>query len=238
MHESSELLVHDEPVPCPYLTDRVARMPLRHPLMRLTPEQFDQRLASGDRRTGPFLYRTQCPQCQACIPIRLPVRAFVANRSQRRALRRGDAAIEIRLREPVADERRVALYNKHGGERGLSVGHAPVNVEGYQEFLVASCCDSIEIDYTIDDVLIAVAIVDRGARAMSAVYCCFDPDYSRYSPGVYSVLTQLRLARQWGLDYLYLGLYIAESPHMSYKTRYQPHELLVDGKWTAYPARR
>jgi len=231
MHEPGEVLVYDEIVPCPYLAGREARMPLRNQIGKLAGDQFDQRLAAGDRRTGPFLYRTACPNCRACQPIRIPVDEFQPNRSQRRVLRRGDRAIQIYIGQPVADELRTDLYNKHSTERGLNTQQEFVSVNHYREFLVTSCCDTVEINYVVDDALAAVAILDRGAKAISAVYCFFDPDYSRLSLGVYSVLTQLRLAQMWKMDYLYLGLYIAESPHMNYKTVYRPHELLVDGQW-------
>lgn len=231
MHDSSEIVVYDEVAPCPYLAGREARMPLRFPVNGLAGDQFDLQLAQGDRRTGPLVYRTACPSCNACQPIRIPVQDFQPNRSQRRALRRGDGAINTRMRKPVADERRVELYNMHGTQRGLNSRQGPVSVELYREFLVTSCCDTVEIDYLVDEVLVAVAILDRGAKALSAVYCFFDPGYSHLSLGTYSILTQLRLARQWRMDYLYLGLYIAESPHMNYKTAYRPHEVLVDGRW-------
>jgi arginine-tRNA-protein transferase len=38
----------------------------------------------------------------------------------------------------------------------------------------------------------------------------------------------------WGLRYLYLGLYIAESLHMRYKARFVPHQRLLDGKWLEF----
>ncbi len=232
MNEPTELLVYDELVPCPYLANRQARMPLRQPLQKLTGEQFDQRLAAGDRRTGGFLYRTACPSCRACQPIRIPVDQFEPSRSQRRTLRRGDSAIKIYVGKPSADERRASLYNKHLRERGLGSRQSAVTVDGYRSFLVSSCCDTLELAYVMDDVLVAIGFVDRGAKAISAVYCCFDSDYARFGLGVYSVLTQLRLAQHWNMDYLYLGLYIAESKHMNYKALYRPHELLDNGLWT------
>ncbi|MFK8030861.1 MAG: arginyltransferase [Gammaproteobacteria bacterium] len=227
-----EALVHDELTPCPYLDGRKARLPLRHPIGGLTGEQLDQRLACGDRRTGSFLYRTNCPSCSACIPIRVPIQDFKPSRSQRRVLSRGDRIIKTHANEPVIDEHRIALYNKHSTVRGLNTQLESISIEHYRAFLLSSCCETVEISYTIDDVLVAVAILDKGSKAGSAVYCYYDTDYSRLSLGTYSILSQLRLARRWEMDYLYLGLYIAESSHMNYKTLYQPYELLVDGVWS------
>ena len=78
---------------------------------------------------------------------------------------------------------------------------------------------------------ISVAIVDRGSDALSAVYCYFDPDHSKLGIGTFSVLKQIELARGWGMRYVYLGLYVASSKHMSYKANFRPHERLVDGRW-------
>ena len=79
-----------------------------------------------------------------------------------------------------------------------------------------------------------MAICDQGRESLSAVYYYYDPAVAHLSPGVFSVLTQLDLCRARGLRYLYLGLYIAESPHMNYKARYLPHERLIEGKWRRF----
>jgi arginine-tRNA-protein transferase len=52
--------------------------------------------------------------------------------------------------------------------------------------------------------------------------------------GTYNVLKQLECCREWSLDYLYLGLYIAQSPRMNYKARFLPHERLVRGTWRRF----
>ena len=37
-----------------------------------------------------------------------------------------------------------------------------------------------------------------------------------------------------GERHLYLGLYIADNVHMSYKSRFQPNERLIDGRWVRF----
>jgi arginine-tRNA-protein transferase len=229
-----ELVVYDRPQRCPYLRERVARMPLRLPARALDREELDERLAAGDRRQGYVLYRTACPSCQACEPIRLDVHQFVPNRTQRRILRRGDSDLRVEVGPPVADARRVELYNAHKRERRLNDGQPPIDIEGYRDFLVHTCCDSFELRYFMHGELVGVAITDRGARALSAVYCCYDPRFASLSLGTYSILKQLELCKTWGLRYLYLGLYIAQSATMAYKARFVPHERLLGGRWVSF----
>lgn len=226
------MLVWDQTEPCPYLPGRVARMPMRLPLRPLTPVETDEHLARGDRRHGRLLYRPSCATCLACEAIRLDVQRFRPSRTHRRILRRGAAALSIEMGEPELSEERLALYEKHKQGRGLlGPSSRPLDADGYYGFLVDRCLDAFEIRYRFEGRLVGVAVTDRGASSLSAVYCYFDPDLSRLSIGTYSILEQAALCRRWGLQYLYLGLYIADNRHMSYKSRFKPHERLVDGHW-------
>ncbi len=232
-----ELVVYDRPCACPYLRDRVARMPLRLPTRRLRRTEVDQRLMTGDRRQGLVLYRTHCPTCSACVPIRIPVASFELNRTHRRVLSRGDRELQLTVGAPVLDQQRVDLYNAHKQARGLAEGQSPIDLEGYEDFLVNSCCESFELRYHLDGKLVGIAITDRGQRALSAVYCFYDPGMARWSVGTYSILKQIELCRRLGLAYLYLGLYIEESPAMRYKATFLPHEQLLDGGWVRFGKR-
>jgi len=229
-----ELVVHDAPTPCPYLDGEMARLPLRLPVRRLRPRELTRRLAVGDRRQGLLLYRTACEACIACEPIRLDVQTFQPNKTQRRVLRRGEANLvtEVGPLQPTAEK--VALYNKHKHLRNLTSGERTIDLDAYTSFLGESCCDTFELRYRLDGELVGLAIVDRGSDALSAVYCYFDPDHEGLSPGVFSILKQVQLCRQWGLRYLYLGLYIETCSSMAYKSRYLPHERRIDGEWQVF----
>lgn len=229
-----ELIVYDRPQRCPYLSDRIARMPLRLPARPLDRGELDERLEAGDRRQGFVLYRTACPDCVACEPIRIRADDYVPSRSQRRLLARGDRALRVSLGPPVIDARRIEIYNAHKAGRGLNDGQPPIDAEGYRDFLVSTCCESFELAYYLGDLLVGIAIVDRAQRSLSAVYCCYDPKVSELGIGTYSILKQLQLCKSWSLEYLYLGLYIAECDAMLYKARYLPHQRLIGGEWQTF----
>jgi leucyl-tRNA---protein transferase len=229
-----EIVVFDAPHACSYLPGRTARLPYRHPLAELTPEQFDQRLAEGDRRSGVFLYRVQCPRCRACQPIRLDVSQFRTDATQRRMQRRGDQLLSVRIGKPIVDCTRVQLFNLHRDGRGLASGDAPIDEQGYADFLTETCCETIELSYWHGERMMAVAIVDVGRNSASAVYCFYDPTFRLLSVGTYSILRTIAFCRETNRRYLYLGFFIAESPHMSYKARFRPHQRFIDGQWTDF----
>jgi arginine-tRNA-protein transferase len=226
-----ELVVADEDEPCPYLPGKTARRPLRVPIRRLTPQELDVRLEAGDRRSGPFLYTQRCVGCAACEPIRVDVEAFAPSRSQKRIRARGDRLIRVEIGEPIVDPERVALFAKHEERRGLRQRERAIDAQEYARFLVESSAPVFEIRYLHADSgrLLGIAITDRAAASLSAVYTFYDPDYARLS-----ILTQIRLCRQWGLRWLYLGLAIQENRHMRYKLDWYPHERRIDGRWVRF----
>jgi arginine-tRNA-protein transferase len=233
--EPAEIVILDEPEPCPYLPGRTARLPMRLPVRRLTRGETDERMASGDRRYGRLFYRTECPECRACEPLRVPVESFVPSRSQRRALLRGDRELRTEVGEPAVTPRRLEIYEKHKRHRGLaSALEEPLDAALFEAFLVDRSVEAMEFRFWNGETLVGFGICDQGAQSLSAVYCAFDPDYSHLSIGTYSILKHIELARAQGLAYVYLGLHIAENSHVSYKARFVPHERLIAGTWRQF----
>lgn len=211
------------------------QLPLRMPTARLPPDLFDQLLEQGDRRSGPLLYRPSCPACNACEAIRVHVPSFRPTRSQRRAARRNEDVTVERLRPSVSAEH-LRLYNRHSRERGLSLREQPATETDYRFFLVETSVDSWEVRYLVDGRLIAVSILDFGDRSVSSVYHYFDPGEARRSMGVFSVLREIELCRELGMEWYYLGLYVEACAHLNYKAEYHPHQRRIGGVWHHFDA--
>ncbi len=209
-------------------------MPLRMPLGKVSLREADQRLADGHRRTGEFIYQTNCPRCNACEPIRLDCFEFSFSRNQRRILNRGNAKLEQRRGPLLADEQRVDLFNKHRRLRGLAKRDTDIDIEEYVWGFVRSCFESFEISYWLEDRLVGLAVCDQGQTSLSAVYTFFDPELSSYSLGTYSILKQIEYCQRHHLQHLYLGYYVANSPHMKYKSRFKPNQRLINGHWQTF----
>ncbi len=228
------IVIQDQPQPCPYLPGIVARMPLRLPIGRLNDDKMDALLALGYRRSGDFVYRTQCPTCSACEPTRVVVDQFSWSTSLRRVLKRGDAVLRMEIGPARITAARVKLFNAHRLGRNLSRDDEPVDEDGYRSFLVESCCDTQELSFWYADQLAAVAIVDHAKHSLSAVYTFFDPELSQLSLGTYAILKQFQHAADFGLTYLYLGMYVADNQHLNYKARFMPQQRFIQGVWQSF----
>lgn len=233
-NSANDIIIIDETEPCPYLKGKIARMPLRMPIARVAGEHADTRLELGHRRTGEFIYETQCPGCRACEPIRIRVADFTFSRNHRRVLNRGDRNLVVRRTRLIADDARLDLFNRHRHERGLARGDDEIDLEEYNWGFVRSCFESFEFSFWLGGKLVGVAICDLGNDSLSAVYTFYDPRLSHLSIGTYSLLNQIRHCQTNRLTHLYLGYYVQGSPHMNYKARFVPNERLIDGEWQKF----
>ncbi len=224
-------IVWDQPEDCPYLPGQTARLPLRIPDRRLMGADLDRQLEAGDRRTGRMLYKPRCPTCTACEPLRVAVADFTPTASQRRVWARNVGDVTVSIAPAGVDAQRLELYNRHKMERGLSKSGEPLTEESYRQWLVESCCDTVEVDYRVGGELVAVSLLDIGLTSASSVYHYFDPDHSRRSLGTFSAMAEMAWLREQGKHWYYFGLYVAACTHLAYKATYRPHERLVSGVW-------
>jgi len=227
LHARVAHLFFDVDIACPYGLPRVATFHQASfaPLSERAMELF---LAAGYRRNGNCLYAMTCKDCRACVPIRLHPGDFVANRNQRRAQQR-NRDIERRLLPPQPTAESFALCEKflltrYPRENNSAAGY-------YRDFFLNGIVNSAQLQYRLAGRLVGTAILDIGYNWLNAVYFYFDPEQGQRSLGTYNILCLVDLCREWDIEYLYLGYYIATVPAMNYKSRFKPHYLLEGGVW-------
>ena len=224
------------PYACSYLPQQLAQSLIATPQDLIKTFQYSGLIQQGFRRSGKFVYRPHCEQCQACVSVRLPVAEFQASRSQKRVLKQHQA-LEVFISDLSFDEAQFKLYQayqaaRHQDNESECNKEANNNPENqYKDFLVQSNVDSVCISFTLNGQLKIVSVVDIIEDGISAVYTFFDAKDSQASYGTYSILWLIAWCKNLGLPYLYLGYWIQDSPKMRYKRNFMPQEALINHQW-------
>ncbi len=221
--------------PCSYLEGQLARSQVATPAHLIDRSAYSVLMRNGFRRSGLLYYRPHCAQCQACVSLRVPVANFQPDRSQKRAWSK-HSHLTTTISTPVFSQEHFDLYQRYQQARHPGGGMDADNTTQYQEFLIHSNVDSRIVEFrepscgNTSGALKMVSILDQVDDGLSAVYTFYDPAPG-HSYGTYNVLWQIRQTRDWGLQYLYLGYWIAQSRKMSYKTRFTPFQLFFRNQW-------
>jgi arginine-tRNA-protein transferase len=218
------------PQKCSYLDHKESQSSFVYPPYSLDTPLYSTLITHGFRRSGDEVYRPACPACIACIACRIPIKHFKATRTQKRCLKK-NSATQILIQEPCFKPQHFELYQRYQTYKHPDSPMANSTAEEYIHFLNSAWCDTIFVEFFLNNTLIAVAVVDVLDQSLSAVYTFFDPDFSAYSLGVYAILWQIEYAQSLHLNYVYLGYWIEKCRKMAYKTQYHPLEGFIDQQW-------
>jgi len=190
----------------------------------------------GWRRFGNMFFRPICAECQACESFKIDVKNFKFTKSQRRILRK-NADLEMVMQEPTLTQTHLDLFEKYHAhmknkrdwshEKTTPRHYYMSFVHGHGEF-------GYEILYHIGGQLVAVDLIDILPNGISSIYFYYDPDFGKLSLGTYSMLRQIQIAKNQGLEWIYVGYYVKGCQSLEYKSRYTPYHVLQGRPWDAH----
>ena len=185
----------------------------------------------GFRRSQNVLYRPSCAECAACMSARVRVADFHPSRSQKRVLRR-NGHLYRDATSPWATEAQFDLFREYLDDRHADGGMADMDIFEFAAMIEETPVRSRVIEYTdADRNLAAVCLTDVLDDGLSMVYSFFDPALTKNSLGTYIILDHIKIAREAGLPYVYLGYWLPGSPKMAYKSKFSGLEIYKGGDW-------
>lgn len=199
----------------------------------ISAQEYENLMNKGWRKFGAFVFHPICRTCKECRPIRVPVNEFKANRSQRRALKRNED-LEVRIARPEVDSARLRILERYHAARSAQKGwpFEPVSAANYAMTYLMNPVPSVEIGALDRGELVAVALADITPNAVSGIYHYYDPDRAERCLGKFIMLACIDAARKLGKPYFYLGYHVAGCASMSYKSTFEPCEILDEnGEW-------
>lgn len=215
---------------CPYLGDRDMVSMFADPHQPMDAATYGRLIRLGFRRSGEHVYRHQCRNCKACVPMRVDTKNFAADRKQRR-VQRINQDLNVQVRDAVYDPRHFKLYQAYVNHRHQGGGMDNPSSESYWAFIHSTWCKTLLVEFSLGDQLLCVAVIDELPEALSAVYTFFEPEAERRSLGTYAILWQIAYAKQQQRPHLYLGYWNQETRKMAYKADFTPAHGLYDGIW-------
>ncbi len=225
------------PSPCGYLHDRDWSLEYEH-VASASAAEYMRRMREGWRRFGHTMFRPQCPACTACRSLRVVVERFRPDRSQRRARKANESAVELRVGEPRVTRSRLALYDRYHAYQSDLKGwpqHPAKDPDSYRESFVDNPFPIEEWCYYLGGALVGVGYVDVLPEGLSAIYFYYAPEQRQRSLGTWNVLRVIEEAGRRRLPHVYLGYYVDGCRSLEYKARFAPNETLgPDGAWRPF----
>lgn len=204
---------------------------------RVSPRELDALLAAGWRHFGErfFRYNFALHEGALCGVMALRVRLadFVPSKSERRVLRR-NAELATRIVAARHGAEYDALFARH---RERFADNVP---DSLRDFLAArpelGPGETVAVEVRAAGELVAVSFLDLGAESGSSVYAMFDPEWSRRSLGILTLLREIEHLRALGKSHHYLGYAYTVVSVYDYKKRVPAVEAYDWGHgWQALP---
>lgn len=225
VHEDMEFV--EERRDCSYFSNEISDIRYRY-VNNCTKQDYLNMLEHGWRRFGKMHFVPECKDCTKCISMRIDVENFKFSKNHKKILSK-NRDTKIYIESPSMTKEHLALYDKYHKYMHEKKGwnYYPIDPAEYtRSYIVGNLAFAKELLYMRDNKLVGVALVDILPKGISSIYCFYDHDYEHLSLGKFSILAQLKIAKELKIPYIYLGYWIKDHFSMGYKEYYQPFEIL------------
>ncbi len=220
--------------PCPYLPGRTERLFFTRLPTHKPDDLHSLATKMGFRRSRDMIYAPACVDCMACKSSRIIVDGFTPHKSFKRILHK-NKDVHVEHVSPVSTDEQFYLLRLYLEKRHNNGTMMDMDRQDFARMVDHSMVDTQITEYRDGQgCLIACALADRVMDGFSLVYSFFDPQEDKRSLGSFMILDYIDYARACGLDYVYLGYWVAQSKKMGYKKRFQPLQIFDRENWVMY----
>ena len=202
----------------------------KHHLNFLSPKDLDNYLQRGWFRMVQTVFTCQFLFFEnaifSTIWIRRSLKALSFSKSQRKILKKNKAQFRFEFGPLELNREKEKLFHKYRksfkGSTYLSLSSSL-----FEPFELAKVLfNSYECRVFDGDKLIALSIFDLGEKSVASIIGIYDPAYSKYSLGLFTMLLEMEFGRDTGFEHYYPGYIIPPNTRFNYKLRIGNSEFL------------
>ena len=185
-------------------------------------DRLDYFLANGYRVLGQALYnsaflRADDGDFYTVLSARLPLSGYSFTKSQRKLLRKNRSLFRFEIGPARKTDAKTWVNDLYGRKFPRkycdNLDYFLLNERGIK------AVDTWEIEIYKDDELIGFSFFDLGHESIYSKVGIYDPDFSEYSLGYYTMLEELAFAQDRNMKYYYPGYVVPGCRDFDYKHR-------------------
>lgn len=200
---------------------------------RMTPERYDMFLANGWFRSMAMLYKNDLlcleEDLLSVVNVRLRLDDFEIKPRQAKNFRNVENRFRVQVGKAKITDEKQALYHLN---KSRFSGYIHDELDPMLSSGQFAGFETYEITVHDDDRLIACSFFDIGQGSMAGLMGLFDPEYARYSLGIFTMLKEAQVGKKNRFKYYYPGYVLHGSDKFDYKLSIGRYDFLNDqGHW-------
>ena len=170
------------------------------------------------------------PRRETGVALRIDLDRFSLSKSQRRVLRKNED-VEVQIATPSFDSDRHAMFKRHAERFDFGKPDSIYTFLGHEGIVT----DVQEVSVYVEGRLAAASYFDVSENSISSIYAMFEPDFSKRSLGIFTMLKEIEFAKASGKKLLYQGYAYYGESFYDYKKHFSGSEYYDwFGEWHPY----
>lgn len=190
----------------------------------MSPSRMDRYLAGGWFRSCSIFYRAKLicmdERVYSVVNLRLPLSGYVFPKRLRKLYHRNNRRFRVEFGDLEITERKDILYQFQKARfQGFTSNTLHEFFFVNDDFRDVFRTREVRVYDPENDKLVAVSFFDEGQQSLASLLAVYDPEYSRYSLGTYTMLLEVAYGQQRQKKFFYPGYTLDLPSSFDYKLR-------------------